>query len=61
MKDIAFTLYRDGKISTGLALELAEMDLITFLDQCKQRGIRTKIGTVSGKELEEDVKGLTNG
>ncbi|MHA2295894.1 MAG: UPF0175 family protein [Candidatus Hodarchaeales archaeon] len=61
IKDIAFKLYRDGKISTGLALELVEIDLVTFLAQCQQRGIRPRTGIETEDELEADVKGLING
>ncbi len=60
MKELAFKLYRDGQISTGLALEIAEMDLIKFLDQCKQRGFNPKIGSENINELKKDIKGLSD-
>jgi Arc/MetJ-type ribon-helix-helix transcriptional regulator len=60
MKELAFKLYKDGQISTGLALEIAEMNLVSFLEECKQRGIEPKIGIESLDDLKEDIESLVN-
>ncbi len=60
MKELSFKLYKDKQISTGLALEIAEMDLNSFLEQCKRRGIKARIGSETTKELKDDIKGLIN-
>lgn len=60
MKELAFKLYKDEQISTGLALEIAEMDLVSFLEECKQRGIETRIGIESIDDLKGDIESLVN-
>lgn len=60
MKELAFKLYKDEQISTGLALEIAGMNLISFLEECKQRGIKPRIGFESIDDLKADIESLTN-
>ena len=60
MKELAFKLYRDGQISTGLALEITEMDLVSFLEDCKRRGIESRMGIESVADIKADIDSLTD-
>jgi putative addiction module CopG family antidote len=58
MQEIALQLYQDEEISIGLALELSEMDLQSFVSLCKKRGIKPKLGTEDIDELMGEIKEL---
>lgn len=52
---ITVELYKDGKVSLMRAAELAEMDLESYKEELKERGITVK--TRKGSEEEKDVVG----
>ncbi len=56
--DAAIELYKEGKVSLGKAAEIAGMNTIQFKEVLGNRGIIREIGSVSVKELEDNVAQL---
>ncbi|NWF67234.1 MAG: UPF0175 family protein [Campylobacterales bacterium] len=52
-KDSALMLYKKGKISLSKASELADMDIYSFMNECKIYDIVTL--SISKDELEKEI------
>jgi predicted HTH domain antitoxin len=55
---IASVLYKDGKISLGKAVEIADVNYEEMKKILVNRGIKLRRGATTKKEMEEELKNL---
>jgi len=52
---VAVRLHEQGNVSIGKGAEIAGLSIPAFITECKNRGVRPKIGTENLKALESDT------
>lgn len=55
---IASVLYKEGKISLGKAVEIAEVNYEEMKKMLVEKGIKLRRGAKTRKEMEEELKNL---
>ncbi len=56
---LASVLYREGKISLGKAVEIAEVDYEEMKKMLAEKGIKLHRGAITKREMEEEVGNLS--
>lgn len=55
---VAVRLHKQDKVSVGKGAEIAGLSLLAFIDACKNRGVRPKIGIEDLESLKTDTEAI---
>ena len=57
---IAINLYKNNKVSTGKAAEIANLTVADFISECQKRRVKLSIGLDAIEDLGNEMQSLNN-